>query len=147
MNTTVGQVVAGVLAGLTTIGGALVVVETSIYFGNGGIFGPGAPELTDVGAWGFVTGLAAVLIFMVGALDMPLSMRIFIGCVCAAGCSYVSEGIGSLAPEVIDVVAGSEEARLEDGVRGGIWVLVSAFMVWRVVRGRWPVAQTVILQE
>lgn len=147
MGTTVSRVVVGVLAGLTTIGAALVVVETSIYFGNGGVFGPGAPELTDVGGWAFFTGIFAVLGFMVGALDMPLAMRIFIACVCAVGCSYVSEGIGSLAPEVIDVVAGSEEVRLEDGVRGGIWVLVGAFIVWRVVRARWPVAQTVVLQE
>ena len=115
------------------------MLEISIYFGNGGVFGSGAPELTDVGGWGFVTGIFAVLGYVVGALVMPLSMRIFIGCVCAAGCSYVSEGIGSLAPEVIDVVAGAEEARLEDGVLGGIWVLVGAFIVWRVVRGsgRW----------
>jgi hypothetical protein len=78
----------------------------------------------------------------------PLARRILIGCVFAAGGRYVSEGIASLAPEVIEVVAGSEEVRLEDGVRGGIWVLVGVFMVWRVVRGRWPVAQTVVvLQE
>ena len=130
----------GPRAGLTIIGGALVLLEISIYFGNGGVFGSGAPELTDVGGWGFVTGIFAVLGDVVGALVMPLSMRIFIGCVCAAGCSYVSEGIGLLAPEVIDVVAGSEEARLEDEVSSaasGSLSVPSSSGVWSAAGGRW----------
>jgi hypothetical protein len=147
MSMTAGRAVLGVLAGLTTVGGALVVVETITYFGVGGVYGPGAPKLSDVGGWGFVTGIFAVLIYVVGALLLPLAMRIFIGCMFAVASYSLSEGIASLAPEVIDVVAGSEEVRLEDGVLGGIWFLAGAFIVWRVVSGRWPVAQTAVYQE
>ncbi|WP_309112331.1 hypothetical protein [Saccharothrix sp.] len=144
MSTTVSRAVLGALAGLTAVGGALLVVETVIYFSAGGVFGSGAPELSDVGGWGIVTGIVAVLVYAVGHLPVPLAKRIALGCVFAVVGRYVIEAIASLAAEVIDVVPGSEEARLEDGVVGGLWLLAGAFIVWRVVSGRWPVARSAV---
>jgi hypothetical protein len=73
MSMTLRRAVLGCLAGLTTVGGALVVVESITYFGLGGVRGNGrdAPELSEVGGWGIVTGMIAVLIYVVGALPMP----------------------------------------------------------------------------
>ena len=149
MSTTVKRAVLGFLSALTTVGGALVLVESITYFGLGGVHGNGrdAPELSDVGIWGVLAGMVAVLIFVAGALPIPIARRIAVGGVVAGSSRYVTEGIASLVAEAVDVTAGSNEAHLEDGVVGGIWCLAGAFIVWSVVSGRWPLAQPAVYQE
>lgn len=140
MGVTIGRVVLGICAVLAVLGGMAHVAMIVVRFGADEF----VPELNEIGWFGALAGMCALAIFVGGAFRANLALRIVVALVLAVFTSTVFGIIATIISMMGD--RGGERGTLEDGAVGSQWLLVAAFVLWRVVAGRWPVRAAVTRQ-
>ncbi|MFJ6671988.1 hypothetical protein ACIQMJ_12845 [Actinosynnema sp. NPDC091369] len=94
------------------------------------------PELNEVGWFGALSGMCALLVFAAGAFRANVLVRIGAALVLASVTHTVITVVATLVSLIGD--RGGERGTLEDGAVGFLWLVVAVVLLWRVVAGKWP---------